>query len=89
MGPGGPLAGVLRLLDEDPAGWRVYENTMYHPAGFRIESDYAGPQVVNGRALGWWRRFVLRRAIYRREAVLADAYLTERDRIETERLLAG
>lgn len=85
----GPVSAAVRLLDEDPSGWRALGSNLYHAAGFCIEGDYRGPVVLNGRALGWWRRFVLRRAIYRREAALADAYLTERDRLETERLLAG
>lgn len=92
----GPVYGVVRLLDEDPEGWRVFEDTLYHPLGFRIESDSGGPYSVNGRALGWWRRFVLRRALYRREAALVDAFLAKKaatrlaaESAEVDRLLAG
>ena len=93
----GPVLGAIRLLDEDPDGWVVHGGDLYHPhTHVRLVFDETGPISVNGFVLGWWRRWLLRRAVWRRETWLVDDYLerrrTERARAEeaeVDRLLAG
>jgi hypothetical protein len=78
-------------MDEDPEGWAVgVHGSLWHGrCNYWIEFDHTGPVTINGFALGWWRRFVLRHAVWRWQGARVDAYLAERDRIETERLLAS
>lgn len=87
---------MARLLDEDPEGWRRLDGLLWHPLGYRIESGSRGPETLNGYALGWWGRFVLRRAVWRRDGVLVDRYLEKArtarlaaEEAEADRLLGG
>lgn len=91
------LSAVVRLLDEDPDGWYVCDDHLIHKAVvYKIRFGSGGPEAISGFVLGWWGRFVLRRAIWRRQALLVDQYLAQRsaDRLaaeeaEADRLLAG
>lgn len=92
-----PVLGAIRLLDEDPAGWVTHGSDLFHAyTKIRILFDQTGPVAVNGYVLGWWRRWLLRRAVWRRESWVVDDYLVRRDteraraeEAEVDRLLAG
>lgn len=68
------VGAIARLLYEDPHSWRGIEDDLSHPLGYRIRF-WTGSITVNGFQLGWWARFVLRRAIKHRERHLVEKYL--------------
>jgi hypothetical protein len=76
---------TLRLLDEDPDGWRGGVDCV---GGFRHEplvvqvAVYGGQISLNGRLLGWFDGWRLRRGMARWSDRTVTRYLTQK--IETE-----